>query len=289
MIIISQRKCFKGTLGFYSHESKLCNGNMNFSVFTPSIAKTKKCPVVYYLSGLSCTDENFMMKAGAQRVCEELEIILVAPDTSPRDRGIPGEKDGGRPGEGASYYIDATKGPWSKFYQMYSYIVYELPAFIDENFPTIKGLKSIMGHSMGGHGALIIGLRNPTIFSSVSALAPIVAPHKSEIAKKAIGILIGEYKENEKIWSQYDSYLFLKENNCTQEKILIDQGKNDEFFEVLGINDFKLLIHEKNLPIDLRIHDGYDHSYYFVSSFIEDHIRFHAKSIKNLHNTNHSS
>jgi S-formylglutathione hydrolase len=244
---------------------------MNFAIFLPSKAVHEKCPVLFYLSGLTCTDENFVMKAGAQRVAEELGIIVVAPDTSPRDRCIAGEKDGGRPGEGAGYYVDATQEPWSRAYYMYSYIAEELPAFIDDKFPTLKGVRSIMGHSMGGMGALVIGLRNPTQFQSISALAPICAPSVSETAKGALAALLGDDKS---AWTNYDPFQILKRDGV-KNKILIDQGSEDEMLENLRTKDLIQLVQEKNLPIEIRMQEGYGHNYYFVSTFIEDHLRFH--------------
>lgn len=267
----SQRKCFDGSLRFYTHESELCNGPMNFAIFLPSRAFKERCPALYYLSGLTCTDENFIMKAGAQRIAEELGMIIVAPDTSPRDRGIPGEKDGDRPGEGASYYVDATKAPWSSAYLMYSYIALELPSFIDENFPTRKGHRSIMGHSMGGHGAMVIGLRNPQTFQSISALAPICAPSKSPMAQRAFRAMLGDDVRD---WASYDTVEILKHDGCAN-RILVDQGSEDEFLESLRPQDLIDVAKARNLPIEVNIREGYDHSYYFVSTFIESHLRFH--------------
>jgi S-formylglutathione hydrolase len=271
MMLRLSRKCFNGSLRFYTHESKVCAGPMNFAIFLPSRAKTERCPVLFYISGLTCTDENFVMKAGAQRVAEELGMIIVAPDTSPRDRGIPGEKDGDRPGEGASYYVDALKEPWSRAYQMYSYIAFELPDLIDAQFLTLQGQRSIMGHSMGGHGALVVGLRNPDRFRSISALAPICAPSQSPNAQKAFQAMLGGDKE---AWAAYDAVELLRSHGCTS-KILVDQGTEDDMIENLRPQDLIDVAREKNLPIEVRMQQGYDHSYYFVATFIEDHLHFH--------------
>ncbi len=280
----SEHRCFNGSLRFYSHNSLSCQGPMNFAVFLPSKTLKQPCPMVYYLSGLTCTDENFIMKAGAQRIAEELGIILVAPDTSPRDRGIKGEKSGGRPGEGASYYINATKAPWSAYYQMFDYIADELPNLIDTNFPTQKEQRAIMGHSMGGHGAMMIGLRKPERFKSISALAPVCSPIQSPLAQEAFYGLLGENKAE---WAAYDTVEILKKNGC-KTKILIDQGEADEYLpHNLKLQELSTVVKNQNLPIDIRIHKGYDHSYYFVSSFIEDHLRFHHRYFEqNYHSYN---
>ena len=216
------------------------------------------------------------MKAGAQRVAEELGMIIVAPDTSPRDRGIPKEKDGDRPGEGASYYIDATQEPWSRAYQMYSYIVQELPDFIDANFPTIKGARSIMGHSMGGHGALVAGLRNPDRFRSISALAPICSPIHSDNARKALLAMLGD---DEEAWAKYDTVELLKLHGCNR-KILVDQGTEDDVIDSLRTQDLIDVVRQKKLTIEVRLQEGYGHNYYFVATFIEDHLRFHDARLR---------
>jgi len=267
MNLRSSHKCFGGNLKFYSHVSEVCKGPMNFAIFLPSKAEKEDCPVLFYLSGLTCTDENFVMKAGAQRVAEQLGLIVVAPDTSPRDRGIPGEKDGGRPGEGAGYYVDATQEPWSRAYHMYSYVAEELPALIDAKFPTKKNLRSIMGHSMGGMGAMVVGLRNPDRFRSISALAPICSPSNSPTAQIAFRALLGDDKST---WADYDPVEFLKRGAYDRE-ILIDQGTSDDLIDSLRPQD---------LPIKIRMQQGYDHSYYFVSTFMEDHVRFHSAHLQ---------
>lgn len=276
MKLRAANKTFGGSLRFYTHESKACRGPMNFAIFLPSRAEKEPCPVLFYLSGLTCTDENFVMKAGAQRVAQELGIILVAPDTSPRDRGIPGEKDGGRPGEGAGYYVDATLEPWSRAYHMYSYCVHELPDFVDENFPTQKGVRSIMGHSMGGHGALVIGLRNPDRFRSISALSPICSASRSRNGREALQAMLGD---NASEWANYDAVEILRRDGC-RGPILVDQGAADEMMESLRPQDLIDVALEKQLPINVRLQEGYGHNYYFVSTFIEDHLRFHEKYLR---------
>lgn len=266
----SEHKCFSGSLRFYTHESKSCNGPMNFSIFLPSKAHKQECPAIYFLAGLGSSDENFMMKAGAERVAEELGIIIVAPDTSPRNRNIDRAQEHWTFGEGASFYVNATQSPWSSSYNMYDYVAYELPALVNKNFSVSKN--SIMGHSMGGHGALVVGLRNPDIFSSLSAFAPICAPTRSPWGQHAFGLYLGDQSS---LWAQYDTVEILKKTRQAQ-PTLIDQGGSDQFLiEQLRLDDLALVAGENKLPIEIRRHAGYDHGYYFISTFIESHLRFH--------------
>jgi S-formylglutathione hydrolase len=245
---------------------------MNFSIFLPSKAQKQQCPALYFLAGLSSSDENFMMKAGALRVAEELGLILVAPDTSPRNRHIERDNEHWTFGEGASFYVNATQSPWSTSYNMYDYIAFELPDFLSKNF--LIGKKSLMGHSMGGHGALVIGLRNPDVFLSLSAFAPICAPMRSPWGSYALSLYLGNESSE---WESYDTVEILKKTPKTQ-PILIDQGEADPFLEEqLRLDDLAHVARENNLAIEIRKHAGYDHSYYFVSTFIESHLRFHYK------------
>ncbi len=271
--LISQYKSFDGKLGFYSHASSSCNGEMRFAVYQPPQAAEKPVPVLYFLSGLTCTEENFMVKAGAQRYAAEYGLMLVAPDTSPRNTGIAGEDDEWDFGTGAGFYVDATVEPWRSHYQMYSYIVQELPALIAANFPIQPEKQGIFGHSMGGHGALVCALRNPNLFKSVSAFAPIVAPMRCPWGQKAFSRYLGNNQES---WRDYDASELVQKLGY-HSQILIDQGTDDKFLaEQLFTDIFAQACTAVNQPLNLRYQTGYDHSYYFIASFIADHIRHHA-------------
>ncbi|BCL35029.1 S-formylglutathione hydrolase [Nostoc sp. MS1] len=271
--LISEYKSFDGKLGFYSHASSACNGEMRFAVYQPPQATEKPVPVLYFLSGLTCTEENFMVKAGAQRYAAEYGLMLVTPDTSPRNTGIAGEDDEWDFGTGAGFYVDATEAPWRSHYQMYSYIVQELPALIAANFPIQSDKQGIFGHSMGGHGALVCALRNPNIFKSVSAFAPIVAPMRCPWGQKAFSRYLGSNQES---WRDYDASELVQKFGY-HSQILIDQGTDDKFLaEQLLTDKFAQACAVVNQPLNLRYQSGYDHSYYFIASFIEDHIRHHA-------------
>jgi S-formylglutathione hydrolase len=270
--LISENRCFDGTVGFYSHQSQTCNSEMRFSIYQPPQASSQSVPVLYFLSGLTCTEENFTFKAGAQRFAAQYGLMLVIPDTSPRNTGIEGENDDWDFGSGASFYVNATEAPWKANYQMYSYIVEELPALIAENFPIIADKQGIFGHSMGGHGALVCALRNQELYKSVSALAPIVAPLRSPWVDKALTKYLGTNRET---WKEYDaSELVLTANY--KRPILIDQGAADQYLDQLQPHLFEQACKAVNQPLTLRFHPGYDHSYYFIATFIEDHIRHHA-------------
>jgi S-formylglutathione hydrolase len=272
----SEYKSFGGKLGFYKHHSRSCNCEMRFAVYEPPQAKTQTVPVLYFLSGLSSTEENFMIKAGAQRYAAEYGVILVAPDTSPRNTGIPGEDDTWDFGSGAGFYVDATQKPWNSHYQMYSYVVEELPQLIADNFPIRVDKQGILGHSMGGHGALVCALRNPEKFKSVSAFAPIVAPIQSPWGRK---IFEGYLGENQGDWCHYDASQLVKQNQFPG-KILIDQGTADEYLlEQLKSDLFVTACEEVNQAVELRFQDGYDHNYYFISSFIGEHIQHHLREL----------
>ncbi|BAB74507.1 S-formylglutathione hydrolase [Anabaena sp. FACHB-709] len=275
--LISEYQSFGGKLGFYSHPSSTCNGEMRFAVYQPPQAAEKPLPVLYFLSGLTCTEENFMAKAGAQRYAAEYGLILVAPDTSPRNTGIAGEDDEWDFGTGAGFYVDATEKPWRSHYQMYSYIVQELPALIAANFPIQAEKQGIFGHSMGGHGALVCALRNPHIFKSVSAFAPIVTPMGCPWGQKAFSRYLGN---NQASWLAYDASELVKQLGY-HSQILIDQGTSDKFLtEQLLTDVFAQACQAVNQPLNLRYQAGYDHSYYFIASFIADHIRHHATSLE---------
>jgi len=270
--LLSENRCFDGTVGFYSHQSQACNSEMRFSIYQPPQASIQSVPVLYFLSGLTCTEENFTFKAGAQRFAAQYGLMLVVPDTSPRNTEIEGENEDWDFGSGASFYVDATLAPWKANYQMYSYIVKELPAIITDNFPVRADKQGIFGHSMGGHGALVCAMRNQEQYKSVSALAPIVAPLRSPWVDKAFTKYLGTNKE---AWKEYDaSELVLTANY--KHPILIDQGAADKYLDQLQPHLFEEACKTVNQPLTLRFHPGYDHSYYFIATFIEDHIRHHA-------------
>lgn len=267
-----KHKHFGGFTEVFEHLSKTCQAKMNFSIFLPPKAKKTACPVLYWLSGLTCTEETFMMKAGAQRVASELGIILVAPDTSPRNCHIEGETIKWDFGAGASFYVNATEPKWKAHYQMYDYVTKELFEIINTNFPSDIKRQGIFGHSMGGHGAMVMGLREPQ-YRTVSAFAPIGAPSHCPWGEKAFTGYLGS---NKKDWVPYDSVqlILTKEFN---KRILIDQGTGDEFLKTqLNTKLLEEAIEKTKIPITLRYQVGYDHGYYFISTFIEDHLRYHV-------------
>lgn len=269
----SEHVCFGGRQGFYSHVSECCGGPMAFSVYVPPHQAGAKLPVVYYLSGLTCDDEVFAIKAGAQRVAAELGLVLVVPDTSPRDTGIEGATDDWDFGEGAGFYVDATEAPWSERFNMYSYVVRELPDLVAEHFPVDPSRAGIFGHSMGGHGALVVALREPERFGSVSAFAPIVAPTRVPWGHKALPRLLGD---NQEAWRDYDACELVARRAFPGE-ILVDQGLADAFLEEqLQPERFERACEQSDQRLRLRRHPGYDHGYYFIQTFVEDHLRHHA-------------
>ncbi|MGF1707670.1 S-formylglutathione hydrolase [Enterovibrio baiacu] len=275
---ISSNRSFGGWHKQYTHASRTVHCDMRFAIFLPPQAsETNKVPVLYWLSGLTCSDENFMQKAGAHRIAAELGIAIVAPDTSPRGENIPDDPDGAYDfGIGAGFYVNATEAPWNRFYHMYDYVVKELPAMIEDHFP-VSDVKAISGHSMGGHGALSIALKNSGLYRSVSAFSPIVNPINVPWGQKALSNYLGEDKST---WGEYDSCALIKKAN-THLPMLIDQGDADQFLhEQLKPENLLQAAEEVGYPLELRMQEGYDHSYYFISSFIEDHVRFHAKHLK---------
>lgn len=284
---LSSNRLFEGSQKRYRHNSTSLNCEMNFSVFLPPPAPQAvppqtdndgKPPVIYWLSGLTCTDENFTIKAGAQRVAAELGIALVIPDTSPRGEGVARASDDAYDlGLGASFYVNATQEPWSRNYRMYDYIVDELPALIERCFP-VSDKRSICGHSMGGHGALMIALRNPARYRSVSAFAPIVNPITSPWGKKAFSHYLGD---DVKSWWGYDATLLVEAARASEYlPMLIDQGSADEFLaEQLKLEHFSAACKTANYPAQINLREGYDHSYFFISTFIENHLRFHAEAL----------
>lgn len=253
---------------------------MRFSVFAPPQAERGPVPVLYYLAGLTCTEETFMIKAGAQHLAAELGLMLVAPDTSPRGVPLAGDSDAWDFGVGAGFYLDATQDPWSKHYRMYSYVTQELPALIAAGFPADTKRQGIFGHSMGGHGALTIGLRNRDRYRSISAFAPIVAPMQVPWGRKAFANYLGG---DASTWRQYDATALMSEvqDAAQRPRILIDQGLADQFLaNQLQPERFEEASARVGYPLTLRRHEGYDHGYYFISTFIEDHLRHHAEILK---------
>lgn len=274
--LVSQSVCFDGTVEFYKHSSAVCKGEMKFSVYQPPQAKSESVPVLYFLSGLTCTEENFMAKSGAQQFAAKHGVMLVVPDTSPRQAGIAGENDDWDFGTGAGFYVDATQEPWRSAYQMYSYVTQELPALIAANFSVKPDRQGIFGHSMGGHGALICALKNPNQYRSVSAFAPIAAPMRCPWGQKAFTNYLGA---NQADWRAYDaSELVL--THPFNGTILIDQGTADTFLEKQLMPDvFEQACAKAGQPLALRYQAGYDHSYYFIATFIADHLRHHAEQL----------
>jgi len=276
--IVAEHKCFGGRLGYYTHQSAATQCDMRFTVFLPPAAENRPVPVVYYLSGLTCTEDNFTVKAGAYRMAAELGIAVVAPDTSPRGDHIPDE-EGWDFGTGAGFYVDATAKPWNTHYNMYSYIAEELPQLMAENFNIDPACQSISGHSMGGHGALTIYLKNPSRYKSVSAFAPIVTPMQTDWGQKALGKYLGDDRNS---WRDYDATeLLLSQNISGLPPILIDQGTADAFLGTeLHPDAFAAACKKTGQALILRMQDGYDHGYFFIQSFIEDHLRHHAEYLR---------
>jgi len=275
--VISQHRCFDGVVGFYRHQSTCTASPMRFAVFTPPQSRSGRVPVLYYLAGLTCTEETFMIKAGAQRMAAKLGLMLVAPDTSPRGLKLPGESDAWDFGVGAGFYVDATQEPWEKHFRMYSYVTEELRALIESQFPADSGRTGIFGHSMGGHGALTLGLRNPGIYKSISAFAPIAAPKQCPWGQKALTGYLGPDRGQ---WSRYDATEIVAgiEDAARRTPILIDQGLADQFLESqLHPHLFEAACRKVGYPLTLRRREGYDHSYYFMSTFMEDHLKHHAR------------
>lgn len=276
MKTISTAKSHGGTQGVYSHVSEACACDMTFAVFVPPQAKDGPCPVLWYLSGLTCTHANVMDKGEYRRMAAELGLIIVCPDTSPRGADVPDEKDNWQFGSGAGFYVDATEAPYAANYRMYSYVVDELPKLIASHFPADRTRQSIFGHSMGGHGALTIALKNPARFASCSAFAPIVHPSTADWSSKAFERYLGA---DEAAWRAYDACLLIEDGHRF-DGFLVDQGKADGFLQD-GLRPWLLeeACRKAGIPLTLRMQDGYDHSYFFISSFMDDHLRWHAKRL----------
>ena len=271
---ISQNKCFGGTQAVYSHASLETGCNMRFGVYLPPAAAAGPVPVLFWLSGLTCTEENFIAKAGAQRIAAELGIAIVTPDTSPRGLNSPGETDAFDFGVGAGFYVDATEAPWSTGYRMYSYLTKELFQLVATSFPVDATRAGIFGHSMGGHGALTIGLKNPVQFKTISAFAPIVSPTRCAWGEKALSGYLGVERST---WADYDATLLVTKLGWQGPPILIDQGSADQFLAAqLKPELLRNACAEAEVALELRLQPSYDHSYFFIATFMEDHLRHHA-------------
>jgi S-formylglutathione hydrolase len=274
---LKQHRCFGGTQGVYRHESSATRCPMEFAVYLPPQAEHAKLPVLYWLSGLTCTWANFTEKAGVQRYAAWHGLIVVAPDTSPRGVNLPGEDDAYDFGSGAGFYVDATAEPWARHYRMYSYVTAELPALINASFPTDSRRQGIFGHSMGGHGALICAFKNPDKYRSLSAFAPICAPTRCPWGEKAFSGYLGPEQD---AWRAYDASLLAAATGWRSE-VLIDQGTADDFLsQQLKPDLLQDACAAANLPLTLRYQSGYDHSYYFMASFMGDHLAHHARLLK---------
>ena len=272
----SIHRCFGGKVGFYNHQSTETKTEMNFSVFMPAQSNYSKVPALLYLAGLTCTEETFMIKAGALKLASEKGLALICPDTSPRGANIEGEDADWDFGTGAGFYLDATQSPWAENYRMYSYITKEFMKLVESSFPIDPGRVGIFGHSMGGHGALTLHLKNPTKFKTVSAFAPICAPTMCPWGEKAFSNYLGNNRDD---WNKYDATQLIKTRGAGP-KILIDQGLADGFLKKeLHPHLFEEACRKSGRPLTIRRHEKYDHGYYFISSFMSDHIDHHMEQL----------
>ena len=275
---VSQSLSFGGVQAVYAHDARETRCRMRFGLFLPPHADAGRVPVLYWLSGLTCTEENFIAKAGAQRVAAELGLAIVVPDTSPRGLGFQGEADAYDFGLGAGFYVDATRAPWSDGYRMYSYVTDELPAYVAAHFPVDPERTGIFGHSMGGHGALVIAIRKRDRYRSVSAFAPIVSPMRCPWGEKALAGYLGDDRG---AWRAYDATALIEDRGYPARAILVDQGTRDPFLErELKPQLLAEACERAGVALDLRMRDGYDHSYYFIATFIDEHLRFHAHALE---------
>ncbi|NBC23150.1 MAG: S-formylglutathione hydrolase [Gammaproteobacteria bacterium] len=274
--LISRSRLFGGYTHTFRHHSDACGCPMQFALYLPPQAESGPVPAVYWLSGLTCTEENFTIKSGAQRYAAELGIALVAPDTSPRGLGLPGEDDDWDLGTGAGFYVNATEAPWAGHYNMYDYVACELPALVESTFPVVPGRRSVSGHSMGGHGALIVALKNPGMFRSVSAFAPICAPMDCPWGQKAFSHYLGRDRS---AWEAWDATRLVRRGG-NDIPLMVDQGDADEWLEQqLQPELLRQACEEAGHTLTLRMQPGYDHGYFFVSTFIGEHLEYHAKAL----------
>jgi S-formylglutathione hydrolase len=274
METVAENRCFEGVQGVYTHKSEVCACDMTFGLYLPPQAKVQEVPVVWYLSGLTCTHENAMTKAGAQRWAAEQGVAVVFPDTSPRGSGV-ADDEAYDLGMGAGFYVDATQDPWAPNYQMLSYIADELPALLFKEFPLIEEAQAITGHSMGGHGALTLAMARPDQYVSASAFAPIAHPTSADWGRKQLPAYLGD---DESKWAMHDATLMMREFGHPGH-ILVDQGTDDQFLDLLKPEALSEAMAAKRQQGTFRMQAGYDHSYFFVASFMEDHIAFHADAL----------
>lgn len=273
---VSSNKCFGGVQTRYQHASTTLDCDMKFSVYLPPAVADGPVPVIYWLSGLTCTDENFVQKAGAQRIAAEHGVALIAPDTSPRGEHVQDEADSWDFGKGAGFYVNATERPWVHHYRMYDYVTSELPELINAHFPVRTGRSSVMGHSMGGHGALVVALRNTDQYASVSAFAPVVAPSQVPWGQKAFSMYLGENRDD---WVDYDTVQLVAKAEYHL-PMLVDQGMADQFLEEqLRPELLETACRDAEYPLTLKRREGYDHSYFYIATFIDEHIAFHARHL----------
>ncbi len=274
--VVAEHRCFGGVQLICSHDSQATGTAMRFAVYLPPEGDGNVKAALWFLSGLTCTEENFTVKSGVQRFASENAMVIVAPDTSPRGANVEGEDDSYDFGTGAGFYLDATRSPWSRNYRMYSYITSELQNLVVANFPVDAGRQGITGHSMGGHGALTVGLKNSQLFRSISAFSPICAPRRCPWGQKALSGYLGDDVSQ---WNQYDAVELIK-SGCKSGEILVDQGGADGFLdEQLKPQLLQAACAEHGQALNLRIHPGYDHSYYFIASYIQEHIEFHKSAL----------
>lgn len=277
MELLQKNKCFDGEQRIYQIESKCLKGLTKFSVFMPTQAlQGQSCAALFYLAGLTCTEETFVIKAHAQRLAAQLGIILIAPDTSPRGENV-AQGDAWDIGQGAGFYINATQAPWAEHYQMESYLIEELYPLIHREFPVQSASIGIFGHSMGGHGALTLAWKYPELFKSVSAFAPICAPSICPWGEKAFAAYLGE---NRSAWAEHDATQLVLKKGALFKEVLIDQGLSDQFYSQLNPEKFQQACEQVGQPLSLRQHEGYDHGYFFIQSFIDDHLQFHSLQLQ---------
>ena len=274
MEVISENACFGGTQGVYKHASSSCNCDMTFGLFLPAEAKDGPVPVLWYLSGLTCTHENAMTKAGAQAWAAEQGIALVFPDTSPRGEGVAND-DAYDLGQGAGFYVNATQGPWASHFHMWDYVAEELPEFLGNNFPLDMERQAITGHSMGGHGALTLAMSLPGRFKSVSAFSPICNPTGADWGRKQLSAYLGD---DEGLWEAHDASILMRKQGFDG-PVLVDTGTDDQFVDLLRPETLAAAMAERRQEGAIRMQNGYDHSYFFVSTYMEDHISFHAEAL----------